>query len=463
MKVLHSVLYAALLASGALGTDKLTKPEQVENDIKVSELRNVLWHFQKIARDNGGNRAYGLPGYNASMDFVLERAVKRFGKHMDTHVQEFTHLFETTRKISLTGPDGKDAVVVALMYNTATPLPGGVTAALINTPVDDTRGSGCFEDQWTGIDAKGKIALIKRGVCPIADKLKLAKAHGALAAVLYNQVSGEISGATLSAENIGKLVPVGVTSLENGLAWSKRVAAGEELKVTLIVDAITETRPSWNIISETKEGDPNNVVMLGAHLDGVQAGPGVNDDGSGSAALLEIMGSLKKYGGFKNKVRLAWWGAEESGLVGSLYYTSQLKEEEADKIKFYFNYDMIGSLEPEYAVYADNDDHKYGAKPLFDYLKAKGKPAEYGKFGTSSDYACDDLNNINWDAIEVNAKAAAYVAAKFAISLDGVPARNKTSTNPKSRREVGRRFDEWSSTARVVEKTHNCGDGSSVV
>ena len=112
------------------------------------------------------------------------------------------------------------------------------------------------------------------------------------------------------------------------------------------------------------------------------------------------------------------------------------------------------------------------------------------KFGTSSDYvgflklgipssglftgagapwdvcyhkACDDLNNINWDAIEVNAKAAAYVAAKFAISLDGVPARNKTSTNPNSRREVGRRFDEWSSTARVVEKTHNCGDGSSVV
>ena len=258
-----------------------TKKTPVLTDASF-RLRNVLWHFQKIARDNGGNRAYGLPGYNASMDFVLERAVKRFGKHMDTHVQEFTHLFETTRKISLTGPDGKDAVVVALMYNTATPLPGGVTAA-----------------------------LIKRGVCPIADKLKLAKAHGALAAVLYNQVSGEISGATLSAENIGKLVPVGVTSLENGLAWSKRVAAGEELKVTLIVDAITETRPSWNIISETKEGDPNNVVMLGAHLDGVQAGPGVNDDGSGSAALLEIMGSLKKYGGFKNKVRLAWWGAEE--------------------------------------------------------------------------------------------------------------------------------------------------------
>lgn len=278
----------------------------------TDRLQNVLWNLQKIGRDNGGNRAFGLPGYNASLDFVLERAVTRFGKHMDTKVQRFTHLFERTNKISLAGPDGKDVYVITLQYNTATPLPKGVTAALIDTPVDDGRGSGCFEDQWAGIDATGKIALVKRGVCAIADKLKLAKAHGALAVVLYNQVPGDfITSATLSAENIGKLVPVGVVRLANGEEWKKRLAAGESLKVTLLVDAVNEQRPSWNIISETKEGDPNNVVMLGAHLDSVQAGPGVNDDGSGTAALLELMGSFKKYKGFKNKVRFAWWGAEE--------------------------------------------------------------------------------------------------------------------------------------------------------
>jgi aminopeptidase Y len=173
-------------------------------------------------------------------------------------------------------------------------------------------GSGCFEDQWTGIDATGKIALVKRGICAIADKLKLAKAHGALAVILYNQTPGtSISSATLSASNLGLLVPVGVVTLETGTAWKARLAAGETLRVNLLVDSVFETRETWNIISETKEGDPNNVVMLGAHLDSVQAGAGINDDGSGSTALLEIMGSFKKYKGFKNKVRFAWWGAEE--------------------------------------------------------------------------------------------------------------------------------------------------------
>ena len=129
--------------------------------------------------------------------------------------------------------------------------------------------------------------------------------------VLYNQTPGtKISSATLSAANQGLLIPVGVTTLEIGTAWKARLAT-ETLRVTLLVDAIFEQRESWNIISETKEGDPNNVVMLGAHLDSVQAGAGINDDGSGSTALIEIMGSLKKYKGFKNKVRFAWWGAEE--------------------------------------------------------------------------------------------------------------------------------------------------------
>ena len=230
---------------------------------------------------------------------------------MDTYVQEFNHVFQETRSIDLTGPDGNDVDVYTLQYNTATPLPDGITGLLIDTPVDDERGSMCFEDQWTGIDATDRVALIKRGNCAIADKLKLAKKHGAVAVVLYHNADGVPNSATLSASNIGLLVPVGVVRRDVGQDWSQRLAAGEDLEVTLTIDSVAEQRPSWNIISETKEGDPNNVVMLGAHLDSVQAGPGVNDDGSGTAALLELMGSVKKYTGIKNKIRFAWWGAEE--------------------------------------------------------------------------------------------------------------------------------------------------------
>jgi aminopeptidase Y len=162
----------------------------------------VLWNFNKIARDNGGNRAFGFPGYNASVDFILERAVTRFGKHMDTYVQPFTALWESTLDISLTGPEGEDVYVLTLMYNTATPLPGGVTGELADTPVDDERGSMCFADQWEGVDVTGKIALIKRGACAISEKLILAKQAGALAVVLVNNVPGpDIIMATLGLEN----------------------------------------------------------------------------------------------------------------------------------------------------------------------------------------------------------------------------------------------------------------------
>jgi aminopeptidase Y len=133
-----------------------------------------------------------------------------------------------------------------------------------------------------------------------------------VAVILYNQNPGRnIGAATLGAENVGKLIPVGTITLEDGRAWKARLEKGEKMSVNLLVDAIFEVRESWNVIAETKEGDPNNVIFLGAHLDSVQAGAGINDDGSGSAALLEIITSFTKYKGFKNKVRFAWWGAEE--------------------------------------------------------------------------------------------------------------------------------------------------------
>lgn len=453
----------------------------------LHRLQNVLWNLNKIARDNGGNRAFGTPGYNASLDFVLERVVTRFGKYFDTTVQPFTHLFAATHSIKLTGPSGENVRVETLQYNNPTPLPGGVTGELIAVPIDDTRGSGCFADQWEGIDPTGKIVIVKRGACAIADKLRFAKNLGAVGAILINNVPGEaIGSATLSAENYGFIAPVGVVTYEKGYEWFNAVTAGQSLTVTLIVDAVAEDRQTWNIISETKEGDPNSVVVLGAHLDSVQAGAGINDDGSGSAALLELAGSIKKYKGFKNKIRLAWWGAEESGLVGSNYYGAQLTEAEADAIKFYFNYDMIGSPFPEYTVYADTDAHKTGGKFLFDYLTEKGYPATWGGFGTSSDYVAflelgipssglftgagaptdpnyhtvkDDLDNINWDAITVNAKAAGRAVAELALSVEGIPPRTKTSVNPKSKRGVARELAKWAGVANIVEKQHSCGGG----
>ncbi|KAK3345856.1 hypothetical protein B0T25DRAFT_265092 [Lasiosphaeria hispida] len=485
MRLARAAASALLLASTCRATDLLT-PEKLEADIKTQELQRVLWSLNKIANDNGGTRAFGTAGYKASVDFVLERAQTRFGKHFNTYLQPFNHTYEQTKSVSLKGPKGETVHVVSPQYNPGTPLPGGITASLINTPVNDTTGSMCFESQWAGIDATGKLALVKRGTCAVADKVKFAKAKGAVGVLLYNQEPGtDYVAPTLGEANIGLLVPVGIIPLEVANAWIPRLAAGEDLRPTLLVDAIVETRESWNIISETKTGDPNKVVMVGAHLDSVQEGPGINDDGSGTAAILEIMGSVKQYDGYLHRIRFGWWGAEESGLIGSLFYTNSLSELEADKIKYYFNFDMIASPNPMFEI-SHYINSGIGPELLAEYLESNGKNVTYAEFDGRSDYAgfvelgipttglftgdgapwdpcyhqaCDSLDNINWEAFTVNSKAAARAVGVLANSLEGVPPRQRSTPFLRGRDAMTHNFRRWKALSEHAHGSVSCSHG----
>ena len=108
--------------------------------------------------------------------------------------------------------------------------------------------------------------------------------------------------------------------------------------------------PQANVIAELEGRNDDNVVMAGAHLDSVPAGPGINDNGSGSAALLELAQQIAKLKP-ENTLRLAWWGGEESGLVGSTAYVNGLSQAERDRIALYMNYDMVGSPNYIFMVY----------------------------------------------------------------------------------------------------------------
>ncbi|OAA55188.1 aminopeptidase Y [Cordyceps fumosorosea ARSEF 2679] len=485
MKFFSATVLSALFFAGLSHATDLITPEKATDDIKARELQNVLWNLQKIARDNGGNRAHGTSGYKASVDFVVERVVKRFGARLDTYVQEFNYTYTGIRNFELTGPDGDKVDFYNHQQILSTPLPGGLTAPLLHMPVNGTRGTMCLPEHWDGIDVAGKILLFQYAVCNATyTHIRLAKQNGASAVVFYNNVP-----TTPRAQNprgLDLALPSGVVPQAVGEDWIARLAAGEDLDVTLIIDAFSEQRKSWNVISETKLGNPDNVVMMGAHLDSVQAGPGINDDGSGSAALLEIATSFQKYTGFKNKVRFAWWGTEELGKIGSLYYVAQLSEAERDKIKFYFNYDMIASLYPDLVVYADNEAHQYGARHLLEYLESAGAAVRPAKFGTGSDYVsflqvgipssglftgsqaqfdpcyhqrCDTLDNINWDVYEKTARSAAYAAAKLALNMEGVPPRNTSSLNLRSVRGIQESFHDWASGIEVVETHSGCGGG----
>ncbi|MCU0966720.1 MAG: M28 family peptidase, partial [Burkholderiaceae bacterium] len=115
-----------------------------------------------------------------------------------------------------------------------------------------------------------------------------------------------------------------------------------------------------NVIAESKDGDPNNVVVVGAHLDSVNAGPGINDNGSGSAAILETAVQMAKVKP-RNKLRFALWGAEESGLLGSTYYVNNLTQAQKDQIALYLNFDMVGSPNHVFFIYDGDDSDAVGA------------------------------------------------------------------------------------------------------
>jgi Zn-dependent M28 family amino/carboxypeptidase len=123
---------------------------------------------------------------------------------------------------------------------------------------------------------------------------------------------------------------------------------------------LLETRTDVNVIADLPGKNRNNIVMAGAHLDSETQGPGINDNGSGTGAILEtalMMAKVKPV----NSLRFAWWGAEESGLVGSTEYVEGLSQAERDRIALYMNYDMVGSPNYFQGVY-DADRSTFAAE-----------------------------------------------------------------------------------------------------
>ena len=140
--------------------------------------------------------------------------------------------------------------------------------------------------------------------------------------------------------------------------------------------------------------------MAGAHLDSVPEGPGINDDGSGVAAVLETAVQLGNSPQVHNAVRFGFWGAEELGLIGSRNYVESLNLDALKNIALYLNFDMLASPNPGYFTY--DGDQSLPAdtrgqpvvpegsagieRTLVAYLKSAGKTAQDTSFDGRSDY-----------------------------------------------------------------------------
>lgn len=431
--------------------------------VTLEGVRGHQTALQAIADANNGIRVSGSPGFDQSVDYA-EGVFRAAGYN----VTRQTFQFQTF--VALAQPVLEQVAPVAgTIANSIFSYSGsGDVTAAVSSPAN----LGCNAADFAGFPA-GNIALISRGACTFAIKATNAAAAGAVGVVIYNNTAGTING-TLGNDFT---LNIGVTAVTQ--------AVGQQLVATpgLILRLRTETfrgiATTYNLFAETRGGDPNNVVMVGAHLDSVNAGPGINDNGSGTAAILETAEQMAKVKP-RNKVRFALWGAEESGLVGSIYYVNNLSQAERDQIALYLNFDMIGSPNHVFFVYDGDDSDAVGAGPgpagsaqiedLFEqYYGERGIPYKGTDFTGRSDYgpfiaagvdipsgglftgaegiktaneaalwggtagiaydpcyhqACDTFANNNDTALDVNSDAVAYATLQYAmntIDINGVP------------------------------------------
>lgn len=170
----------------------------------------------------------------------------------------------------------------------------------------------------------------------------MAGAAGAVGALIYNNAAGPPLQATLGAppRPEGDYVPSLSITQELGASYVSTINGGTTITVTLDVTTDIRNISTYNALATTNSGDQNNKLALGAHTDSVSAGPGINDDGSGTVGILEVAKALSKYE-INNAVTFGFWAAEEEGLLGSTYYAENLPAAEAAKIRAYLNFDMV--------------------------------------------------------------------------------------------------------------------------
>jgi Zn-dependent M28 family amino/carboxypeptidase len=352
--------------AGAAVTDTSTLTTAVTANGVLTHLQAL----QKIANQNGGTRASGTPGFGKSMDYIEGLLQK---KGYQTSRQSFlfnafdelaTPVFERVSPLPRSYAEADDFFTAEYSGS------GNVSVAI--QPVDlvepttvaSTSNSGCEAADFAGFTA-GRIALVQRGTCDFVVKAENAENAGAVGVIIYNE--GTIGAAdrndtlnpTLGDQADVDIPVVGTDYLIGDELWDLARAG------TVVVHLQTSTRirlnvPTQNLIAETPTGRDNQTVMAGAHLDSVPEGPGINDNGSGSAALLEIALQLAdKRIQTRNTVRFAWWGAEEAGLVGSQRYVDSLSGSQLNDLELYLNFDMIASPNFGRFIY-DGDGSAFG-------------------------------------------------------------------------------------------------------
>lgn len=360
----------------------------IRDGVTTDAMMAHLNKLQAIADANGGNRAIGTPGFEASVDYV---AGALRAKGFDVQIPEFDLRFPFADPPTVT-VGGSNVLAKPLEYTIGT-RPQGVTGPLVAARVEDS--PGCTASDYDGLPVAGAVVLVDRGRCPFGDKQTAAVQRGAIGLIVADNVDGDTSGATLG-EGTDVKIPAVIVSKSDGARLRAQPGSA-----TIAVSAGTRVVHTRNVIAQTKTGSTHDVVAVGAHLDSVPAGPGINDDGSGVAAVLETALQMGPSPAVHNVVRFGFWTAEEVGLLGSANYVTSLSVDQLKDIALYLNFDMLGSPNPAYFTMdgdqsAPTDPQRQPPRvpegsagierTLVAYLAGAGKAARDTSFEGRSDY-----------------------------------------------------------------------------
>ncbi len=367
----------ALIAAVTAAVVALPGVAQARDDFNSKPFRqkvtvaNMLVHeraLQRFADANGGTRAAGTPGNTATTDYVL-KTMRAAGWNARLQPFEFPFFQETgpatfaqTTPTAATFTENTDYFVMTYSGSgdaTAPVFPVDVTVPMDPAAPASTSNSGCEAADFAGMP-QGAIALVQRGTCTFGAKAQNADAAGASAIVVFNE--GQAGRTDPVQGTLG--APVGIPAIGVGYQLGAdavtAIRGGATVTWHVLTSTISENRITNNVIADSPFGDPDRTVVVSAHNDSVLAGPGINDDGSGTSMDLELARNLGRSGGKpRNHVRFLWVGAEELGLLGSQFYVDSLSDAERAQIIAMLDFDMVASPNWARQVY-DGDGSTFG-------------------------------------------------------------------------------------------------------
>ncbi|MFS0884341.1 M28 family metallopeptidase [Aeromicrobium sp. 179-A 4D2 NHS] len=457
--------------------------KQLTKAVTVNNILKHLRQFQTIANRNGGNRASGLPGHDASVDYVSRQLQ---GAGYKVTKQAFTFPFFQELSPTTLTVNGEEYETGAFTYSGSGDVSGPIVPIDLQIPPGaepNSSTSGCEASDFPAAPTGDVIALVQRGTCNFEVKADNAAAAGYDAVIVMNEGQEGRTDLVVGTLGVPKDIPVVGVSFADGSA----IAASASPTGTVFTETESDpNRTTYNVIADLPAKDlkkiknPDQVVVVGAHLDSVTEGPGINDNGSGSAGILEIAKQLKATKldrKLQRPVRFAFWGAEELGLLGAEHYVNTLTEEQLSQIYANLNFDMIGS--PNYARFVYDGDGSADGTPggedagptgsaeieqiFTGYFDRKNLASEPTAFDGRSDYgpfiavgipagglftgaegvktpeqvelyggtagvaydpcyhqACDTMSNISAQALYEMGDAAAYAVATLALSKKGL-------------------------------------------